>query len=96
MDFLSAAVAWALDPAHWSGGDGIPARLGEHLVLSAVPLMAAVLVALPVGLYIGHTGRGAAIAVNVSNIGRALPFDANGFVAREDGGPFRAEPVAVL
>jgi osmoprotectant transport system permease protein len=73
VDFLSAAVAWALDPAHWSGGDGIPARLGEHLVLSAVPLMAAVLVALPVGLYIGHTGRGAAIAVNVSNIGRALP-----------------------
>ncbi|MGI8872260.1 MAG: ABC transporter permease [Candidatus Limnocylindria bacterium] len=73
VDFIARALAWAADPAHWVGSDGIAARLGEHLVLSAVPLVAAVLVALPVGLYIGHTGRGAAIAVNVSNIGRALP-----------------------
>jgi osmoprotectant transport system permease protein len=73
MDFAREVIAWLLDPAHWAGSGGIPARIGEHLLLSGGPLVAAVLVALPIGLYIGHTGRGALLAVNLSNIGRALP-----------------------
>jgi osmoprotectant transport system permease protein len=73
MEFLRAVVAWLLDPAHWAGSGGIPTRVGEHLLLSGGPLVIAILVALPIGLYIGHTGRGAFLAVNLSNIGRALP-----------------------
>jgi osmoprotectant transport system permease protein len=73
MDFLAAALAWLLDPLHWTGADGIPTRIGEHLFLSAVPVAAAVLVALPLGLYIGHTGRGAIVVVSIANVGRALP-----------------------
>jgi osmoprotectant transport system permease protein len=73
MDFLQSVVTWLLDPAHWTGPDGIPVRIGEHLLLTVGPLLAAILVALPIGLYIGHTGRGALLAVNLSNIGRALP-----------------------
>jgi osmoprotectant transport system permease protein len=73
MEFLQSVAAWLLDPAQWTGPGGIPTRVSEHLLLSVGPLIAAVLVALPIGLYIGHTGRGALIAVNLSNIGRALP-----------------------
>ncbi|MEP6680257.1 MAG: ABC transporter permease [Chloroflexota bacterium] len=73
MEFARAVIAWLVDPAQWSGPGGIPTRIGEHLLLSIGPLLAAVLVALPIGLYIGHTGRSALLAVNLANIGRALP-----------------------
>ncbi|HUH07377.1 MAG TPA: ABC transporter permease [Egibacteraceae bacterium] len=73
MEFLAEVAGWFTDPANWSGSDGIPTRLIEHLVLSGVPLLVAVAIALPLGLWVGHTGRGAAIVVNLSNIGRAVP-----------------------
>ncbi len=73
MDFLADVAAWFSDPGNWSGADGVPVRVGEHLVLSAVPLLLAVALALPVGLYIGHTGRFSGLAINISNVGRAIP-----------------------
>lgn len=73
MGFLGSVVAWLLDASHWMGIDGIPNRVVEHLLLSAIPVAVAALVALPLGLYIGHTGRGALVVVSIANIGRALP-----------------------
>jgi osmoprotectant transport system permease protein len=70
---IAAVTAWFGDPAHWSGNDGIPARLGEHLVLCLVSMAIALVIALPIGLYIGHTGRYAFVAQSVANIGRAVP-----------------------
>ncbi|MEU8249901.1 ABC transporter permease subunit [Nonomuraea sp. NPDC048916] len=61
------------DPANWSGPDGIPARLLEHLEFSALALALAALVALPLGLLIGHTGRGGLLVVVTANLARALP-----------------------
>jgi osmoprotectant transport system permease protein len=61
------------DPANWSGQLGIPNRLFEHLVISGLAIFVATLVGLPLGLYIGHTGRGANLAINLANIGRAVP-----------------------
>ena len=66
-------VAWFADPANWQGESGVPNRLVEHLGLSAAALGIACLVAMPVGLWLGHVGRGGVLAVNVSNIGRAVP-----------------------
>ena len=66
-------IDWLLDPAHWSGPNGIPIRLLEHVEISAVSLLLAALIALPVGVWIGHTGRAATLAVNIANIGRAIP-----------------------
>lgn len=66
-------VAWILDPGHWQGADGIPTRIAEHLAISIPSVLAAAALALPVGLAIGHTGRGATLAVNLANIGRAVP-----------------------
>ena len=73
MDLLAGALGWLVDPAHWQGPDGIPTRIAEHVVISAAAVVVAVLVALPIGLWIGHTGRFAFLAVNIANIGRAIP-----------------------
>jgi osmoprotectant transport system permease protein len=73
MDLLSETVAWLTDPTNWSGASGIPTRLVEHLAVSLASLLLAVAIALPIGLFIGHTRRGASVAVNLANLGRALP-----------------------
>jgi osmoprotectant transport system permease protein len=73
MEFFGEVVAWFADPRQWSGSDSIPVRLGEHLVLSVIPFVVAVLIGLPIAAWVGHTGRGGAIAINVTNVGRAIP-----------------------
>lgn len=73
MDFLTEVAGWFGDPAHWAGRDAIPVRLGEHVLLSGVSLLAGILIALPVGLAIGHTGRWAGLVVALANVGRAVP-----------------------
>jgi osmoprotectant transport system permease protein len=73
MDILGSGIAWILDPAHWSGANGIPTRIVEHAALSAGSLLVAALIAVPVGLYTGHTGRWGTTVTNVSSIGRAVP-----------------------
>lgn len=73
MDFIGQVLAWFTEAANWSGPDGVPARLGEHAVLSVVPLVIAVGIALPVGAWIGHTGRAANLVINIANVGRAVP-----------------------
>jgi osmoprotectant transport system permease protein len=66
-------VNWFLDPANISGPTGYLQRLLEHIILSGAALLTATVIALPAGLYIGHTRRFANAAINVANIGRALP-----------------------
>jgi osmoprotectant transport system permease protein len=73
MDFLAEVAAWFTDPASWSGRDAIPARVGEHLALSGVSLLAGLAIALPLGLFIGHTRRWAGVVVALANVGRAVP-----------------------
>lgn len=62
-----------LDPANWSGAEGIPARLVEHLIYSGASLAAAILIALPLGILIGHTRRGNVAVTGLANATRALP-----------------------
>lgn len=73
MNLVESTLAWLTDPSHWAGPAGIPARLGEHLALSAVSLAIAMAIAIPIGIWIGHTGRYASLAVNTANVWRALP-----------------------
>ncbi|MGC5342003.1 ABC transporter permease subunit [Streptomyces sp. AM 4-1-1] len=73
MNTLSEAWSWLIRPAHWSGADGIGHRLVEHLYLTIVCLLISSVIALPVALLLGHIGKGGALAVNISNIGRAVP-----------------------
>ena len=73
MDFLAQVAAWLVDPAHWRGSDGIPTRLGEHIHLSIEAVAIGAVIALPVGVLLGHYGRFGTAAVSISNVGRALP-----------------------
>ncbi|MEB8340951.1 ABC transporter permease [Streptomyces endophyticus] len=65
--------AWLVGGEQWAGSDGIATRIAEHLQYSLLATLVAAAIALPVGLLIGHTGRGAFIAINLSSFGRALP-----------------------
>ncbi|MFQ5966879.1 MAG: ABC transporter permease [Acidimicrobiia bacterium] len=65
--------AWFTDPAQWQGTDGIPNRVFEHLTLSIPPVALAALLAIPIGVVLGHTRRGAFLTISVANVGRALP-----------------------
>ncbi|MEV1244519.1 ABC transporter permease [Nonomuraea sp. NPDC049750] len=73
MDLLSKLVAWLTSAGQWAGSEGIAQRLFEHIEYSLLSTLVAALIALPIGLFIGHTGRGAFLAINLSGFGRALP-----------------------
>jgi osmoprotectant transport system permease protein len=64
---------WFGDAAHWHGSSGVPARMLQHVELSASAVALASAVSLPVGMIIGHTRRGEFLAVTVANFGRAIP-----------------------
>jgi len=68
--------AWLFDPAHWSGTTGIPARLLEHLGYTLMTLLIAAVIAIPLGAFVGHTGKGGFVVVGLSNVLRALPTTA--------------------
>ena len=73
MGFLIGVWRWFADPGRWSGADGIPQRLVEHVQLSAESVAIGALIALPIGIALGHYGRFGNLAINISNVGRALP-----------------------
>jgi len=73
VSILAKVIAWFADPAHWQGQDGIPTRLVEHLQLSAESVALGALIALPIGIGLGHLGIFGNLAIGVSNVGRAVP-----------------------
>ncbi|MFB8393040.1 ABC transporter permease [Streptomyces yangpuensis] len=73
MGAVAGAWGWLADGANWAGEHGVWHRLAEHAWVSGLALAIACAIALPVGLYLGHLGRGGTLAVNVSNVGRAVP-----------------------
>ncbi len=73
MGFLNFAWDWLKSPSQWHGPDGIPVRVLQHLGYTALSVLIAAAIALPVGLLIGHYGRGGFTAVNIANVWRAIP-----------------------
>lgn len=70
---IATIWAWLSDPANWSGPGGITAQTLEHLRLSFIALIVAAAIAVPIGLYVGHTGRGRVVLVNLVSAFRAIP-----------------------
>ena len=64
---------YLFDSFNWSGNEGIWARIVQHVWYTFAALGLAAVVALPIGLRIGHTRRGAFLAINLGNAARALP-----------------------
>lgn len=73
MSLVTDTARWLADGEHWSGPDGIPARLAEHVTVSALSVGIAALLALPLAFWLGHTGRGGTAVVGLSNASRAVP-----------------------
>lgn len=73
MNILNFINAFFSDSAHWSGYDGIPTRLGEHVQYTLEALALAAAIGLPVGLITGHYGRGGNALSLIATAGRALP-----------------------
>ncbi len=73
MNFVQRAISYLLVADNWTGPVGLAARIVEHLEYTAIAVGASVLIAVPVGLIIGHTGRGALAVVGVVNGLRSLP-----------------------
>ena len=69
---LNSIGAWLTDPAHWTGPNGIPQRVLEHLIYSGISLVIAALIAIPLGVMVGHSGRGK-WTVSLANSLRAVP-----------------------
>jgi len=66
-------LGWLTTGRHWRGEQGIPNRVVQHVGLSAAVLVLAMVVALPLGLWLGHRGRGATAVVALANMARAVP-----------------------
>jgi osmoprotectant transport system permease protein len=73
MGFLSDLWSFLTDGAQWRGEEGIPTLFLQHLQLTLVSVLVAALVAIPIGVLVGHVRRGGAVAINTANVGRALP-----------------------
>jgi osmoprotectant transport system permease protein len=70
---ISDVIAWFGDPSNLTGSTGVPVRIVEHIWYSGVALLIAVLIAVPIGALVGHTGRGGFAVVGVANGLRSLP-----------------------
>lgn len=70
---MNATLKWLFDPDHWSGPTGFPARIVEHLGYTALSVLIAAVIAIPLGAVVGHTGRGTFLVAGLSNWLRALP-----------------------
>lgn len=99
---MNGVLDWLTDSAHWHGGDGVPARLVEHSLLTVVAVVVALVLGLPLAVWLGHRGKGGILAVNVSNVGRAIPIVALlallslTVIGSGDFGPFGRAGLATL
>jgi osmoprotectant transport system permease protein len=73
MNVVSETLGWLTDPANWSGPNGIPTRLEEHIGICLAAMLIALAISLPSGLYTGHTRRLSGLTASLAIFGRALP-----------------------
>lgn len=102
MSEFADAFAFIFDGSNWSGSDGLLRQLGEQLLLTGASMLIVMVLGLPLALWLGHIGKGGTFAINLSNIGRAVPVFAVlgllsvGFVGSADFGPFGRAGLATL
>ena len=73
MNLFQQAFAWLFDAARFEGTNAIQVRLAEHLVFTFLSVLIAAAIAIPIGYFIGHTGKGREVAIALSGAARALP-----------------------
>ena len=93
MNTFADTWDYLTDPTNWQGSGGMLARLLEQLLLTGTALVLAMLVGLPIALWLGHLGRGGTLAINISNVGRAIPTFA--LLAENDLGDYTLSSPAI-
>ncbi len=73
MSFIEQALSYLFTAANWTGPVGLAARTLEHLEYTAAAVAVSALIAVPIGMLVGHTGRGTLVVVSLVNALRALP-----------------------
>lgn len=73
MRLFADTWAYLADAGSWTGDGGILELLVQQLLLTGTALALAVVLGLPFALWLGHLGRGGFLAINISNVGRAVP-----------------------
>jgi osmoprotectant transport system permease protein len=73
MNGFQDAIVYLNDPFNWTRPDGILDLGAQHLRISVTAVAAAMVVGIPAGALLGHTGRGGGFTVALSNVTRALP-----------------------
>ena len=73
LDFLVNVWHWLTAGDQWRGQDGVPHLLANHLRISISSLAVSAAIAVPLGAWLGHRGIGGVVAINLANIGRAIP-----------------------
>jgi osmoprotectant transport system permease protein len=102
LSLVDDVTDWFRDGDHWHGDSGVPTLLGQHALLTLVSTLVAMAIGLPLAVWLGHRGRGGTFAVNLSNVGRAIPIVALlsllslGVFGTGSFGPFGRSGVATL
>ncbi|MEP6665697.1 MAG: ABC transporter permease [Nocardioidaceae bacterium] len=99
---LADSLSYLFDGKNWSGSTGIGAFFIQQMLLTVTSLVVAGAMGLPLALWLGHRGRGGFLAVNISNVGRAIPVFAVllvlsiGPVGSDEFGPYGRAGLATL
>jgi osmoprotectant transport system permease protein len=73
MSYFREGLVWLNDPLNWTNPGGLLDRLEEHLVITFWAVLLGCVIGLPLGIWLGHRGRGGGVVVTVANLTRALP-----------------------
>ena len=73
MNYLETTIEYILDADHWTGATGLGTLTAQHVGYSLLGVGLSALIGVPLGWWVGHTGRGRGLAVVVSGAVRALP-----------------------
>ena len=73
VNYFQQGFVWLNDPLNWTNPGGLLERLSEHLTISALAVLLGCLVGWPVGIWLGHRGRGGGAVITVSNLTLAIP-----------------------
>lgn len=95
MNLVVDALGWLVDPVNWEGSGSIPQRIAEHLRYTVIAVVIASAIAVPLGWWIGHTGRGRELVVGLTGAARALPSFGLLFLFVMVAGVLQREPAAV-
>jgi osmoprotectant transport system permease protein len=103
VNVLGDAWDYLTTSANWTGDRGMLELLVQQLLLTVTALLIAMVIGLPIALWLGHLGRGGFLAINISNIGRAIPtfallalFVTADFPGTSEFGPYGRAGLATL